>query len=201
MLSRPEAVTARRPLERSFGGGRTTPPHLTTKPQPPWGDDVPSSHQPVGAEGDPYTCSGVGGGWLAEPCTKGRGVWDASPPAHEPCLDAWSYQGRSSFRIISVSLKICKAGGRGRCKWARKRVTRPPGSPRGPGHLPVLLHPPCLYTTDVHAPIPEPSTRPHIACEPRCFPMNSFNSAPARPSRETSVKTHSRAFLSPKTLT
>lgn len=113
LLSRPEAVTARRPLERSFGGGRTTPPHLTTKPQPPWGDDVPSSHQPVGAEGDPYTCSGVGGGWLAEPCTEGRGVWDASPPAHEPCLDAWSYQGRSSFRIISVSLKICKAGGGG----------------------------------------------------------------------------------------
>ena len=76
------------------------------------GEGIPRSTC-VGAEGDPYTCSGVGGGWLAEPCAEGRGVWDASPPAHEPCLDAWSYQGRSSFRIISVSLKICKAGGGG----------------------------------------------------------------------------------------
>ena len=64
LLSRPEAVTARRPLERSFGGGRTMPPHLTPEPQPPWGDDVPSSHQPVGAEGYPYNLL-WGGGWLA----------------------------------------------------------------------------------------------------------------------------------------
>lgn len=74
----------------SFGGGRTTPPHLTTEPQPPWGDNVPSSHQPVGAEVDPYTCSGVRGGGPAEPCTEGRGVGginSSGPRALLGCLE------------------------------------------------------------------------------------------------------------------